>query len=121
MLEGELHRAGPLHAIGGDKGRGDARADDQQTVVAQDQDVAMTKIGEEACSFFGVAARALVVVKGDVADHLQGVLVERQQPIPLHRYGAAGNRVGVEHTSDLGPRHMDRARYREPAAVDHGV
>ena len=28
LLEGELHRAGPLHAIGGDKGRGDARADD---------------------------------------------------------------------------------------------
>ena len=81
----------------------------------------MAEIGEEACSFLGVSARALVVVIGDVADHLQGVLVERQQPIPLHRYGAAGNRVGVEHTSDLGPRHMDRARYREPAAVDHGV
>ena len=28
LLEGELHRAGPLHAIGGDKGRGDAWADD---------------------------------------------------------------------------------------------
>ena len=62
----------------------------------------------------------LVVVIGDVADHLQGVLVERQQPIPLHRYGAAGNRVGVEHASDLWPRHIDRARYREPAAVDLG-
>jgi hypothetical protein len=42
LLEGQLHRAGPLHAIGGHKGRGDAGADDQQTVVAQDQDVAMT-------------------------------------------------------------------------------
>ena len=28
LLEGELHRAGPLHAIGGDKGRADARSDD---------------------------------------------------------------------------------------------
>ena len=28
LLEGELHRAGPLHAIGGDKGRGNACADD---------------------------------------------------------------------------------------------
>ena len=28
LLEGELHRTGPLHAIGGDKGRGDACADD---------------------------------------------------------------------------------------------
>ena len=28
LLEGKLHRAGPLHAIGGDKSRGDARADD---------------------------------------------------------------------------------------------
>jgi hypothetical protein len=28
LLEGELHRAGPLHTIGGDKGCGDARADD---------------------------------------------------------------------------------------------
>jgi len=80
----------------------------------------MTEIGEEACSFFGVSAGALVVVVGDVADHLQGMLVERQQPISLHRYGAAGNRVGVEHASDFWPRHMDRARYREPAAVDLG-
>ena len=28
LLEGELHRAGPLRAIGGDKRRGDACADD---------------------------------------------------------------------------------------------
>src|SRR6202047_4934035 len=28
LLEGELHRAGALHAIGGDKGRGSACADD---------------------------------------------------------------------------------------------
>ena len=28
LLEGQLHRAGPLHAIGGHKGRGDAGADD---------------------------------------------------------------------------------------------
>src|SRR5438105_1849616 len=41
LLEGQLHRAGPFHAIGGDKGCSNARADDQQTVVAQDQDVAM--------------------------------------------------------------------------------
>src|SRR5437868_8729687 len=38
LLEGELHRAGPFHAIGGDKGRGDARGNDQQTVIAQNQD-----------------------------------------------------------------------------------
>jgi hypothetical protein len=41
LLERELHRADPLHAIGGDKGSGDARADDEQTVVAQDQNVAI--------------------------------------------------------------------------------
>ena len=28
LLEGELHRAGPLHAVGGDKGGRDAGADD---------------------------------------------------------------------------------------------
>ena len=28
LLEGELHCAGPLHAVGGDKGRGNACADD---------------------------------------------------------------------------------------------
>ena len=28
LLEGELYRAGPLHAIGSDKGCSDARADD---------------------------------------------------------------------------------------------
>src|SRR3984893_2823873 len=37
LLEGELHRAGPFHAISGDKGRGDARAHDQQTVISQYQ------------------------------------------------------------------------------------
>jgi hypothetical protein len=72
-----------------------------------------------ACSFLRVSAGAFVVVIGDIADHLQGMLVEWQQPISLHRYGAAGNRVGVEHASNFRPRHMDRARYREPAAVDH--
>jgi hypothetical protein len=54
-------------------------------VIAQDQDVAMTEIGEEACSFLRVSARALVVVIGDVANHMKGMLVKRQQPIPLHR------------------------------------
>src|SRR6478672_4681023 len=51
LLEGELHRAGPFHAVGGDKGRGDAWADDEQTVIAQDQDVAVAQIRDEACSF----------------------------------------------------------------------
>ena len=36
------------------------------------------------------------------------------------RYGAAGNRVSVEHAGDFRPRPMERARYREPAAVDFG-
>src|SRR5271166_4674836 len=39
LLECELHRAGPLHAIGGDKGCSNACADDQQAMIAQDQDV----------------------------------------------------------------------------------
>jgi len=46
-------------------------------VIAQDQDVAITEIGEEACLFRRVSARALIVVIGDVADQLQGMLVER--------------------------------------------
>ena len=83
--------------------------------------MAITEIRKEACSFLGLSARAFVVVIGDVTDYLQGVLVERQQPVFLHRYGAAGNRVGVEHTSDFGLRQMDCARHREPAAVDHGI
>jgi hypothetical protein len=47
-------------------------------VIAQDQDVAITEISEQACSFVGASACALVVVIGDVPDHLQGMLVERQ-------------------------------------------
>ena len=47
-------------------------------MVAQDEDVAITEIGEEACSFLGLSAGAFVVVISDVADHLQGMLVERQ-------------------------------------------
>ena len=74
----------------------------------------ITEIGEEACSFLCASARAFVVVIGDVADHLQGMLVQWQQPISLHRYGAAGNRVGVEHANDFGPRQMDRARIANP-------
>jgi hypothetical protein len=120
LLESEPHRAGPLHATGGDEGCGDARADDEQTVIAQDQDLAVTKIGEEASSFFWVSAGALVIVVSDVDDYLQRMLVEREQPVPLHRYGTAGNRVGVEHVSDSRPRHVHRARHREAAAIDLG-
>jgi len=47
-------------------------------VVAQDQDVAIAEIGEEADALLGVSCRALVVMIRDVADHLQGMLVERQ-------------------------------------------
>src|SRR5438128_310163 len=90
LLEGELHRASPLHAIRRDKGRGDAGPDDQQAVIAQDHDMAITEIGEEARAFLGASRRPLVVVIGDLADHLQCMLVERQQPVFLHRYGAAG-------------------------------
>ena len=78
LLEGELHRARPLHAIGRDKGCGDACSDDQQAMIAQDHDVAITEIGEQACAFLGVSPRALIVVIGDIADHLQRMLVERQ-------------------------------------------
>ena len=35
------------------------------------------------------------------------MLVKPQQPIPLHQCSAAGDRVGMEHTSDFGPRQMD--------------
>ena len=65
----------------------------------------------------GVSARTLVVVIGDVADHLEGMLIGRQHPVPLHRHGAPGNRMGVEHASNFRPRRMHRARHREPAAV----
>src|ERR1700738_5614035 len=33
LLEGELHRASPLHAIRRDKGGGDAGPDDQQAMI----------------------------------------------------------------------------------------
>ena len=35
--------------------------------------MAMTEIGEEACSFLCASARAFVVVISNVADYLQGV------------------------------------------------
>jgi hypothetical protein len=40
-------------------------------MIAQGQDVTITEIGEEACSFLGVSSGALVVVIREVADHLQ--------------------------------------------------
>src|SRR5947207_11010102 len=46
------------------------------------------------------------------------MLVERQQPVFLHRHSAACNRVGVEHTSHFRPGEMHRAGYRKAAAVD---
>jgi hypothetical protein len=55
LLEGELHRASPLHAIRRDKRRGDAGPDDQQAVIAQDHDVAIAEIGEEARAFLGAS------------------------------------------------------------------
>jgi hypothetical protein len=53
-------------------------------VIAQDQDVAIIEVGEKACSSLCTSARAFVVVIGDVADYLQGVLIQRQQPVSLH-------------------------------------
>jgi hypothetical protein len=40
--------------------------------------VAIAEIGEEACPFRRVSARAIVIVIRDIADHLQGMLVQRQ-------------------------------------------
>jgi hypothetical protein len=59
LLEGELHRACPLHAVGREEGRGDARPDDQQAVVAEDHDVAIAEIGEEARAFLRASGSAL--------------------------------------------------------------
>ena len=67
-----------------------------------DDDVAITKIGEEAGTFLGVSRRAFAVVISDIADHLQCMLIERQQSVLLHRHGAAGDRVRVEHATTAG-------------------
>ena len=48
-------------------------------------DVAIAKIPEEAFEFRGVPPSAFVVVIGDIGDHLQRMLVERQQTVLLHR------------------------------------
>jgi hypothetical protein len=36
-------------------------------MIAQDQDVAITEIGKEACSFLGFSARAFIAVVGSSA------------------------------------------------------
>jgi hypothetical protein len=118
LLEGELHRTSPLHAVGCNKGRGDAGADDQQAVIAQHHNVAVTEIGEEAGAFIGVSPCALIVVVGDIADDLQRMLVERQQPVLLHRHGAACDRVGVEDARHFQPGPMHGAGYRKAGAID---
>ena len=68
-------------------------------MIAQDHDVAITEIGEQARTLLGVSPRALIVVIGNVADHLQRMLIERQQSILLHRHGAAGDSMRVDHTT----------------------
>ena len=80
--------------------------------------MAITKIGEETPAFLGAPPRPLVVMIADIADHLQRMLVERQQPVLLHRHSAAGNRVGVKHTSHFRPGETHSAGYRKAAAVD---
>jgi hypothetical protein len=44
---------------------------DLLVVFAQDHDVAITKIGKKARAFLDASRRPLVVVIGDIADHLQ--------------------------------------------------
>ena len=39
-------------------------------MIAQDQDVAIAEISKEARSFLGLSAGALVIMVGDMADHL---------------------------------------------------
>jgi hypothetical protein len=90
-------------------------------MIAQDHDVPIAEIGEQARALVGVSPRAFVVVIGDIADHLQRMLVERQQPVLLHRHGAAGDRVRVQHASQLRPSHMYRTGDREATAVDLAV
>jgi hypothetical protein len=58
-------------------------------MASADKDTCRTRIS-------ALAARATVT------NHLQGMLVERQQLVPLHRHGATGNRMGAEHASDSG-------------------
>jgi hypothetical protein len=53
-------------------------------VIAQDQDVPIIEVSKEARSFLCASACAFVVVIGDVADYLQRVLIQRQQPVSLH-------------------------------------
>src|SRR5712691_11397536 len=47
LLEGELHRAGALHAVGCDKRLGDRAADDEEAVIAQHHDVPVAEIREK--------------------------------------------------------------------------
>ena len=62
----------------------------------------ITEIGEQACTLLGVSPSALVVVIGNVADHLERVLIDWQQSMLLHRHGAAGDGVRVNHTPSSG-------------------
>jgi hypothetical protein len=118
LLKGELHRAGALHAVGRDEGFADAAPDDDQAVVAQYHDVLVAEIGQEAGALVGMSPGALIVVIGNVADHLQRILVDRQQSRLLHRHRAAGDRVGMDDAGDFRARPVDRAGDREAAAVD---
>ena len=75
-------------------------------------------MGEKARDFLGAAAGAGVVVVGDVANHAERMLVQREEPGFLHRHGAAGDRMGVDDAGDLRAGLMDRARDRKAAAID---
>src|SRR5947208_10004037 len=90
-------------------------------MVAQHHDVLVAEIGDETLALVEAPPGPLIVVIGDVPDHLECMLVERQQPRFLHRNGTPGDRVGVDHAVDVGAGHMDRAGDREAPAVELGI
>jgi len=91
------------------EGLWNARAADQQPVVAQHHRAMAAEVRDQALLLPAVEGGALVVVIGKVPVKAHRRLRERQQPFLQRRHRDAGRGVRVHHAVRVLPRFMDRA------------
>ncbi len=90
----------------------DADAAGEQTMVAQDKDVAVAQISDQPLLLVQIQGHAFVVVVGHAAVVGQGVLGDRQQTVTLGRNRGSIAGMGVQHGGEVWAGAVD-------GAVDH--
>jgi hypothetical protein len=125
-LGGKLRLTGLLQMMEDAEGFGDIATNDQQAMVAQNHRRVGAEIAHQALALVEIERKPFVVVIAKSSVKELGVLRQRQQPVPQHRYRHPGDRMGMDDAAGVGARAMHGAVDDETsfmnagaAAVDH--